>query len=74
MIARLFRRWVDAAMEADNGRLRARVAELESRLEIQRLEIELLTAVHARNMARIHAETAVHACGIAAADAPAGKR
>lgn len=65
---RILRKWADAAVTRDNTRLRDRVAELESRLKIQQLELDELAAVIVRNQKRVDAETAIAARRIADAE------
>jgi uncharacterized coiled-coil protein SlyX len=65
---KLLRRWADAAMTKTCDRLQARVAELESRLRIQQLELDELAAVITRNLKRVDAETAIAARRIADAE------
>jgi len=54
----LLKRWADRSLAAENERLTERIAELDSRVRLQSLELDELTAVVARNIKRVEAETA----------------
>ncbi len=67
-ITKLFRKWADSGTQYENARLRARNAELESKLKIQQLELDELSHVITRNLARVKAETAIAGRKIADAE------
>ncbi len=67
LLSRLFSRLGDATQRAEVDRLTKRLAEAESTIQLQHLQIEGLTAVVARDRKRVEAETAIEARKIAAA-------
>lgn len=67
-VRNLFYRWAELATQHENERLRSELEATRAKLEICELQVTELSAVVARNVSRVRAETAAAAQVIAGAE------